>query len=253
MTLQGRRALVTAGSSGIGAAIAEALRGGGAEVFITGTGEHTPNVAEKLGAAGWALADFTTPGAAAAAAAAALERLGGVDILVANTGGPRAGPMAVLTAADWDSAYRSILDSAITLTNEVLPSMRESGCGRLIYITSVGVVRPLPQMHLSNVMRAGVMALARSVAAEVAPMGITTHVLAPAHVDTARRRGLVAASASRAGATSEEIETQQLRGLPVGRWGRPEEIGDLVAYLCSDSASFQTGALHVLDGGMMLV
>ena len=251
MTVKGKRALVTAGSSGIGAAVAASLRAGGAEVFITGTGPHTGNVARDLGAAGWAIADFTTPGTATGAVQAALETLGGVDILVSNTGGSRAARATDLTPADWDSAYRLILESAIALTNAALPGMLASEWGRLIYLTSVGVVRPLPRLHTSNVMRAGVAALARSLAGEVAPHGITTHVIAPAHVDTSRRRALVAAAASASGSSIAETEQRQLaEELPVGRWGRPEEIGDLVAYLCSENAGYQTGSTHVVDGGM---
>ncbi|MDT7726566.1 MAG: 3-oxoacyl-[acyl-carrier protein] reductase [Actinomycetota bacterium] len=251
MILKGRRAFVTAGSSGLGTAIAASLRADGAEVFITGTGRSTPDVARDLGAAGWVKADFTEPGAAARAAQAAVKAMGGVDILVSNTGAPRAAPAADLTPADWESAYRLLLDSAISLTNAVLPGMTSAGWGRLIYITSVGVVKPLPLLHLSNVMRAGVQGLARSLASEVAPHGVTTHVVAPAHIDTPRRRTLAAARAERAGVSVAEFEQRQLATeLPVNRWGRPEEIGDLVAYLCSDSAGFQTGQTHVVDGGM---
>jgi 3-oxoacyl-[acyl-carrier protein] reductase len=113
------------------------------------------------------------------------------------------------------------------------------------------VVKPLPLLHLSNVMRAGVAALARSLAAEVAPHGVTTHVIAPAHIDTPRRRSLAAARAAAAGVPTEELERRQLASeLPVGRWGHPEEIGELVAHLCSEYSGFQTGQTHVVDGGM---
>ncbi|GAB3158511.1 SDR family oxidoreductase [Amycolatopsis stemonae] len=251
MTAYGRRALVTAGSSGLGTAIATSLRADGAEVFITGTGPHTGEVARKIGAAGWAIADFTRPGAAAAAVSAARETLGDIDILVSNTGGTRAAKATELSTEDWDLAYRLLLDSAISLTGAVLPGMCEAGWGRLIYVTSVGVVKPLPLLHLSNVMRAGVAGLARSLAAEVAPRGVTTHVIAPAHIDTPRRRSLAAARAAAAGVPTEELERRQLASeLPVGRWGHPEEIGELVAHLCSEYSGFQTGQTHVVDGGM---
>lgn len=251
MTLAGRRALVTAGSSGIGAAVAASLRAAGATVFVTGTGPHVQETAQRLGAVGSAVADFGRPGSADEAARCAHEAMGGVDILVSNTGGVRAAEAIRLTSADWDSAYQMILASAINLTSAVLPGMLAANWGRLVYLTSVGVVRPLPRLHTSNVMRAGVAALARSLAGEVAPHGVTTHVIAPAHVDTDRRRALVEATAAASGFSIEETERHQLATeLPVGRWGRPEEIGELVAYLCSDLAGFQTGATHVVDGGM---
>ncbi|WP_290057911.1 SDR family oxidoreductase, partial [Amycolatopsis solani] len=199
----------------------------------------------------WASADSPRPGAAAAAVDAARETLGDIDILVSNTGGTRAAKATELSTQDWEQAYRLVLDSAISLTSAVLPAMCAAGWGRLIYVTSVGVVKPLPLLHLSNVMRAGVAGLARSLAAEVAPHGVTTHVIAPAHIDTPRRRSLAAARAAAAGVPAEELERRQLANeLPVGRWGHPEEIGELVAHLCSEHSGFQTGQTHVVDGGM---
>jgi 3-oxoacyl-[acyl-carrier protein] reductase len=251
--LAGHRALVTAGTSGIGRATALALRAHGADVFITGTGEHTATVAQELDAAGHAIADFTQPGQAAAAVAQATDALGGLDILFANTGGPKPGSFASLTDADWLAAYHLILGSAIELTQAVLPAMADTG-GRVIYLTSVaGVVRPLAGLHLSNVMRAGVAALAASLVSEYGPHGITFNVIAPGPIDTSRRRQIMGFQAERRGVDLDALEADEVGGVPLRRFGRADEIGALAVYLASDAAGFITGRVHVVDGGVTAV
>jgi 3-oxoacyl-[acyl-carrier protein] reductase len=254
MRLAGRRALVTAASSGIGRAVAQRLVHDGAEVFITGVEDDlVPETAREVGAAGHRVADFMVPAEVDAAVQAAIDALGGVDILVANTGGPRPGPFADLTRSDWEPAYRLVLDSALALTSAVLPGMTERGWGRLVYLTSSGVVRPMPGLHLSNVMRAGVAALAASLAPEVAPDGITTHVLAPAHIDTERRRMLAQRRAEATGVPVADVDARDLSWIPVGRFGTPEDMAALVAFLASDEASYLTGLVHPVDGGFTSV
>lgn len=254
MTLVGRRALVTAGSRGIGAAIVRALHNEGADVFITGAHpDHLAETAGALGAVGFAVADFTHVGAATQAVEAATSKLGGIDILVSNTGGPRSAELPELVAQEWDDSYRLILRSAIELTSAVLPAMRAARWGRLVYITSAGVVRPIPGLHLSNVMRAGVAALARSIAAEVAPDGVTTHIVAPAFIDTDRNNELIDAHAKATGLSPDQARERRLRHIPVGRCGSPDEVGRLVTYLCSAHSGFQTGQLHLIDGGYTLI
>jgi 3-oxoacyl-[acyl-carrier protein] reductase len=249
--LAGRRALVTAASSGIGRATAARLRADGAEVFITGTRGRTAEVAGELGAAGYAIADFTEPSAPADAVAAAAEAMGGIDILVSNTGGPKPAAFDALTEADWLSAYHLILGSALALTRAALPLIQAGGGGRVVYLTSTaGVVRPLAGLHLSNVMRAGVAALSASLVDEYGPHGITFNVVAPGPIDTDRRRQIMSFQAAKRELDADAFEAHELAHVPVRRFGAPAEVASLVAYLASDAAGFITGGVHVIDGGL---
>lgn len=248
--LAGRTAVVTAASSGLGHATAAALAAAGARVFIGGRDSgRVTKAAVDVDAVGSAVADFADSASTEAFADAALAELGRVDILVMNTGGPPPGAFLDLTPEDWDSTYRLVLDSAVRMTRRFLPGMVEAGFGRLIYFTSVGVIRPLPGMHLSNVLRSGVQALAQSLATEVAPHGVTTHVIAPAHVDTARRRALTRKRAAARGVPEAEVEAQELATVAVGRFGRVEDVAGLVTFLSSTKADYLTGQTHRLDGG----
>lgn len=248
--LEGRTALVTAASSGLGRATARRLAADGAQVFISGTDEERlAEAAEEVGAAGQMVSDFTEPAGADALAEAAVTALGRVDILVSNTGGPRPGAFLDLDDEDWERAYRMVLDSAIRLTRRVLPGMVDGRWGRLLYFTSSGVVRPLPTMHLSNVMRAAVQALAQSLVTEVGPHGVTTHVLAPAHVDTDRRRRMTEHRAELRGVPVDVVNAQELATVSAGRFGTAEDMAELVAFLCTDKTDYLTGQTHRVDGG----
>ncbi|HEY3772905.1 MAG TPA: SDR family oxidoreductase [Solirubrobacteraceae bacterium] len=252
-SLDGRRALVTAGSRGIGRATAAVLAGRGARVFITGTSDQTEATAAEIGADGFAVADFTTPGAGTAAVAAATESVGALDVLVVNTGGPKPSAFAALGDDDWTGAYHLILGSAVELTRAALPGMVERGGGRIIYLTSTaGVVKPIPGLHLSNVMRAGVAALAESLVGEYGPHGITFNTIATGPIATHRRRQIMAFQAAQNDVAAADWERRENEQIPMRRLGSPEEIAGLVAYLASEEAGYITGATHVIDGGLTL-
>lgn len=249
-SLEGRTALVTAASSGLGLATARKLADEGARVFISGFEEDlVPAAAQECGAVGHAVSDFSDPRSTEALADAALDALGRVDILACNTGGPRPSAFVDLTDDDWERAYRMILDVAIRLTRRTLPGMMEGGFGRLIYFTSCGVIRPLPSLHLSNVMRTGVQALAESLVTEVGPHGVTTHVLAPAHIDTDRRRQLTEKRAAARGVPMEQVDAEELATVAAGRFGAATDMSELVAFLCTSKADYLTGQTHRVDGG----
>jgi 3-oxoacyl-[acyl-carrier protein] reductase len=195
------------------------------------------------------LADLDEPEGVAAAAKELLQRHGRVDILFHNTGGPRPGRFLELTLDDWDAAFRHIFTSALVLTRAVLPGMLEACWGRLLYSTSSGVVTPLPLLHLSNVARSAVAALAASLAPEVGPYGVTTHVLAPGHIITERQQQMQRYRAQHEGVSLEEYRRREQGSIAVARFGRVEEVAALAAFLASDEAGYLTGLVHPIDGG----
>lgn len=259
MRFAGKRALVTASSSGIGRGVAERVAREGAEVFLSGIEEDLlESVAGEIKAEHgasvyWKVADFAQPGGGEALGEAAVKTMGGVDILFSNTGGPKPGKFLETSLADWENAYRLILESAVGLTRAVLPGMMDQRFGRLIYSTSNGVLHPLPQLHLSNALRSGVVALAHSLINEIGPYGITAHVVAPGSIQTERQQQNFVFRARAAGQTPEEVKANELRQIPVGRFGTVEDIATLVAFLASDEAGYLTGSATNVDGGMVFM
>ncbi len=243
--LEGRVALVMGASRGIGRAIAAALAREGARVAIASRSE------EKLDEAAAEIGEAATPFVADASdldRLAALpgevdEALGPVEILVANTGGPPFGGALDHELDDWETAYRSLVLAPRVLAGAVLPGMRERGWGRIVNVGSSSTREPIPGLNLSNSHRMAAVGFLKTLSREVAADGITVNTVATGRFGTER---LADASGSLDGA--EEAAKQEV---PAARLGRPEEYGDLVAFLCSDRAAYITGTVIPIDGGLL--
>ena len=245
--LTGRRALVTAASKGLGRACAHALAAEGAKVIISSRDEALlEKVARDIGAAGWHAADVSVAGGPESAVEAAAAALGGLDILVVNAGGPPAANFQGATLENWDAAHQLTLMSAVRLIKSALPLLKRSDQGRIVIVTSISVRQPLPQLVLSNSVRAAVTGMAKTLSSEIGPDGITVNCLAPDAVLTDRIRHLAPA-----GVDIEEHIKKSAEAVPLGRMGDPAEFGATCAFLCSKQAGFITGQTIGVDGGKL--
>ena len=254
--LQGKTALVLAGGGGLGRAIARALASEGANVAVAGVrADSIAATQAALAALGsksisllWDLADLSQIDGNVAK----VEReLGPVDILVNNTGGPPPTPASGQDPAVWSKQFQSMVLSVIATTDRVLPNMRARHWGRVITSTSSGVAAPIPNLAISNTLRLSLVGWSKTLAREVARDGITANIVAPGRIATDRIKFLDEAKAKREGRSVEEVEAENATTIPIGRLGKPEEYGDVVAFLASDRAAYITGSVIRVDGGMI--
>jgi 3-oxoacyl-[acyl-carrier protein] reductase len=253
--LRGRAAIVAAASTGLGRATALELALEGARVVITARNEETLQTAareiqtaadtEVIPIAG----DVTDDEHARRLVAEAKERFGRLDIVVANAGGPPAGFLDDFEAKDYRQALELNLMSTINLCREAVPHMREQRWGRIVAITSVAAKQPIDHLILSNTARAGVLGFMKSLSAQVAASGITVNTVCPGYHLTERLKSLAARTAQTEGATVEEIYHRWAAQTPIKRIGDPREFAAVVAFLCSERASYVTGTAIQVDGG----
>ena len=236
--LSGRTAIVCGASSGMGLAIAEALVREGANVaMFARRRELLEREAERLGALA-VRGDVTVRADLERLVERTLAAFGRIDVLVNNSGGPPAGAASTLLDDDVEAAVELLLLSAVRLTTLCLPHLIASGNGRVINIASTSVKQPIDNLALSNAVRPGVVGWAKTLAREVGPQGVTVNSIAPGRIDTERLRSL-----SRGG-------EPDAADVPLGRLGRPEEIADVVCFLASDRASYVSGTVLAVDGGL---
>lgn len=247
--LTGARALVAGASSGLGAAVATALAAEGTRVAVAArSAEKLRALAESLG--GVAVpTDLATPEGPGAAVEAAVEALGGLDLLVVNSGGPPPGRFEELTEAHWQTAIDGTLHSALRLLRAALPHLRSSERGAILVVLSSSVREPIANLTTSNLIRPGLDGLIKSMAAEIAPVRING--IAPGKVATDRIAALDAGRAVTGGTTVEEIQRQTIARIPLGRYGDPAEIGRVATFLLSPAASYVTAQVVGVDGGMV--
>jgi len=247
--LSGRRALVGGGASGIGAGIAGALASEGARVVLAGrTAERLEATAADIGAAS-VVADFSRPDGPAGAVRAAVDELGGLDLLVVNSGGPPPGDFEQLGEDEWARAIEGTLQSSLRLIRAALPHLRDGADPAILINLSSSVREPIPGLLTSNVLRPGLVGLIKSLTAEIAPIRING--VAPGRISTDRIRTLDGARADADGITADEVRRQTEARIPLGRYGFTEEIGRVGAFLLSPAASYVTGAIVPVDGGMI--
>jgi len=243
--ISGRTALVMGASRGIGRGVAAALAGEGARVALASRSRERLEeaAAEIEGEAVAFEADTADLERLAALPGEVESALGPVEILVANTGGPPLGGALDNPLEQWQEAYRSLVLAPRVLIEAVLAGMRERGWGRIVNVGSSSVLEPIPHLTLSNAHRMAAVGFLKTLASEVAADGITVNTVATGRFATERL-------ASNWGSW-EEMERHAPEGVPAGRLGRPEEYGDLVAFLCSERAAYLTGAVIPLDGGLL--
>lgn len=253
--IKGKRALVLASSRGLGRGIAGALALEGANVLLCGRSGETLEAnckainAEGKGKADWIWADLGDENFVETAKAGIASKLGGIDILVNNTGGPTPGTTEDMTAERLESYFFSMVLRVITLTNALLPAMKEQGWGRILTVASSGVIEPISNLALSNTLRPALAGWSKTLATEVGRYGVTSNVLLPGSILTGRLDDLDGAAAKRTGKSMEEVRTTKEALIPVGRYGTVEEFSATAAFLCSQPASYITGSLVRCDGG----
>lgn len=240
LNLKGKKALVMGSSDGIGKAIAKSLISEGVEVCLNSRSkdklEKTKN---ELGAKCFVAKDLSKVGAASELVEEVKKLLGGIDILITNTGGPQKNDFIDVSNEQWQTDFQSLWMTPVEAMKDLLPSMKENGFGRILMVTSIAAIEPLAGLTTSNGLRAGLSGLARSISNEYAKDGITLNLLLPGYTETDRLKAL-------------NLSSDVVKNLvPAGRLGDPSELADLATFLASEKGAYITGQSIAVDGGAL--
>ena len=241
--IAGKRALVLGASRGLGGASAHALAAEGAHVLaVSRSGKVADGAMQGLAADLSVSADVD-------GVIEHVASFGRIDILVANTGGPRPGKAQGVSAADWIASFQAMAVSLFRIADAVLPGMIAVGWGRIITIGSSGIEQPIPGLAISNSVRGSVAGWSKTLASEVAPHGVTVNMVLPGRIDTDRVRELDGLMASASGTDIAAVKQRMLGDIPMGRYGEPAEFAAMVAFLAGSPAGYVTGSMLRVDGG----
>ena len=252
--LDGKRAIVMAASRGLGYASALGLAREGCKLIVCSRDQARIEAAaaaitKETGAEVKALvADVSSASEAKRLVDAAVSAYGGLEIVVHNAGGPPAGETLQMTEEQWQKAFEQNLLSFTRIVGAAAPEMKKAGYGRVLTIASSSIKQPIPNLALSNALRAGVWGIAKTLSRELAPQGILVNVIAPGRIDTERIAELDQANAQKSGKSVEDVRKASIGGIPLGRLGRPEELANLVVFLASQAGSYITGQAITVDG-----
>ncbi len=253
--IQGKHALVCAASKGLGRAIAFSLAREGVELFLCSRSEATlRQTAEAIQTeTGRQVHFFPCDLSDQASREVLIARVQAVfpelDILIHNAGGPKASSVQDTSQTDWEQGFRQNFLSMVHLNQAFLPGMKSRQWGRIVIVTSLSPMEPIPNLAVSNSIRAAVTAMAKTLSNEVASQGICVNCVAPGVIHTNRTEELIQSQIQKRGGTYEVYMDEYLRSIPAGRLGKPEEFAAVVTFLCSQQASYITGSTISVDGG----
>lgn len=253
--IKDRIALVTASSQGLGKAAALSLAREGVNIAICSRNEKSINdtakeIAKKTGVKVFPIAaDVSRREDIERLIASVKKEFGTIHILVNNAGGPPAGNIMSLPDSEWERGYNLTLMSMVRLTRSVLPLMEKQQWGRVVSIVSLTAKQPIDDLLISSTFRPGILGISKILATQYGKFGITVNTISPGFVLTKRQEELSRSRSAEKNMTMDEYLAESAKNIPIGRLGKPEEIGDVIAFLASERASFINGANFLVDGG----